>query len=272
MNLPRDRLDSGEDPDQWIQNLEQMRRKLQILGSSMSDMDLMIHILHNLPNEYETTLELLENDLENEVASLDRIKEKLRTKFERMGKSRNPMDGALVSSSKPQKYKGLCSYCGIYGHRGTECRKRLSKGSEKGRNVGPKDDAFFPGFCWKCNKKGHKSANCKLKTTVSEGNNDRVNLSRDSEIALIGTEGPSSCFSSNLWVGDTGATCHMVCREEGLFDCISSNQNVLVGDGRALNVEKVGKLKVRFAGRGQEVTDVLLEDVKVHSLSQEQPV
>jgi hypothetical protein len=53
----------------------------------MSDMDLMIHILQNLPNEYETTLELLENDLENKVASLDQIKEKLRSKFEWLGKS-----------------------------------------------------------------------------------------------------------------------------------------------------------------------------------------
>jgi gag-polypeptide of LTR copia-type len=46
------RLDSGQDPDQWIQNLELVIRRLQILGNTMSDMDLMIRILHNLPNEY----------------------------------------------------------------------------------------------------------------------------------------------------------------------------------------------------------------------------
>ena len=48
------------------------------MGHSISDIDLIIHILHNLPEEYETTIELLENDLENELASLDRVKEKLR--------------------------------------------------------------------------------------------------------------------------------------------------------------------------------------------------
>jgi hypothetical protein len=31
----------------------------------------MIHILHNLPNAKKSTLELLENDLENKVTSLD---------------------------------------------------------------------------------------------------------------------------------------------------------------------------------------------------------
>jgi hypothetical protein len=50
----------------------------------MSEMDLIIHILQNLPKEYETTLELLENDLEKDIATLDRVKEKLRTKFERI--------------------------------------------------------------------------------------------------------------------------------------------------------------------------------------------
>jgi gag-polypeptide of LTR copia-type len=65
------RLLSGQDPDQWIQNLELVQRRLQILGRTMSDIDCMIHILYNLPNAYKTTLELLENDLENKVTSLD---------------------------------------------------------------------------------------------------------------------------------------------------------------------------------------------------------
>jgi hypothetical protein len=64
-----------QDPDQWIQSLEGMQRKLQILGHQVTEMDIIIHILQNLPNEYENTVELLENDLENEVANLDSVKE-----------------------------------------------------------------------------------------------------------------------------------------------------------------------------------------------------
>ena len=74
----------NQDPDQWILGLELKNRKLEILGQKMSEMDLIIHILYNLPEEYKTTLELLENDLENDVATLDRVKEKLRTKFIRL--------------------------------------------------------------------------------------------------------------------------------------------------------------------------------------------
>jgi hypothetical protein len=65
-----------------------------------------------------------------------------------------------------------------------------------------------------------------------------------------------------FWVDHTGATCHMVCKDEGMSDCISSNQHVFEGDGRALEVKKVRKLQVKFTGRDQKTTDVLLEDVK----------
>ena len=68
------------------------------MGHSISDIDLTIHILHNLPEEYETTIELLENDLENELASLDRVKEN----------ERSSQDGAYVISGRKQvRIKGL---------------------------------------------------------------------------------------------------------------------------------------------------------------------
>jgi hypothetical protein len=56
---------------------------------------------------------VLENVLENQLSSLDQIKDNLRTKFKRLGKSQYLMDGALFSSSKPAKFKGLYKYCSI---------------------------------------------------------------------------------------------------------------------------------------------------------------
>jgi hypothetical protein len=75
------------------------------------------------------------------------------------------MDGALLSSSKPTKYKGL-----------TKCKKRMAHNGEKGRNSGAKDDNFFPGACWKSNKKGHKAMHCKPMTHGAESNTNQVNL------------------------------------------------------------------------------------------------
>jgi hypothetical protein len=50
---------ASHDPDSWRQSLENMKRRLQILGHHMSEMDMIIHILQNLPKEDGTTLELL---------------------------------------------------------------------------------------------------------------------------------------------------------------------------------------------------------------------
>jgi hypothetical protein len=84
---------------------------------------------------------------------------------------------------------------------------------------------------------------CKLKYQDTKGNTDLVNLSRDYEIALIGSEVAGKGHTLDFWVEDTGATCHMVSRDEGMFDYIPGNQHVFVEDGRALKVKKVGKLQ-----------------------------
>ena len=45
-------------------------------------MDLIIHIMHNLPDEYETSDKFIETELEDEFAVLDQVREKRRNMFE----------------------------------------------------------------------------------------------------------------------------------------------------------------------------------------------
>jgi hypothetical protein len=92
------------------------------------------HRFHSkLPKEYENTVELLENNLENEVANLDWVKEKVRGKFEKIQRSKITPKGALMTNGyTPEKYKGNCSYFAIYGHKATECHKRPKSRGEKG--------------------------------------------------------------------------------------------------------------------------------------------
>jgi gag-polypeptide of LTR copia-type len=117
-------------PDIWIQGLETLRRRLEILGHKISEMDLIIHIIHYLPSEYETTIEFIEIELEMDTGSLERVRERISKTFKENEK-------ALVSF---KKYKGNCKYCGIYGHKGSECRKELSQM----RNQGSNQDAGQP--------------------------------------------------------------------------------------------------------------------------------
>jgi gag-polypeptide of LTR copia-type len=151
--------DISINPDVWIQGLETLRRRLEILGHKISEMDLIIHIIHNLPSEYETNIEFIENELEMDTGSLDRVRERLRSKFERICKTFKENEKALVSF---QKYKGNCTYCGIYGHKGSECRKRISQMRNQGSNQGDgqsqnnSSNNRTGGFkCHRCHKVGH---------------------------------------------------------------------------------------------------------------------
>ena len=64
-----------EDPDVWLTQLELKRRKLKNLGATIEDDDLILHILNCLPKEYETVVELCEDDLSRGNINLVTVKE-----------------------------------------------------------------------------------------------------------------------------------------------------------------------------------------------------
>jgi hypothetical protein len=163
--LKNKQRDSNQDLDQWIQSLEGMQRKLQIFGHKISEMDMIIHILQNLTKEYDTTAEILENDLDNDLASLDRVKEKLRARFEKIQKTRPNEDGVLiVKDIRPGKYEGLCSFCGMCGHKTAQCRTKLigmneKQEGEKEKNVNDKKLKSFLSRVLYANKRVTKHMN-----------------------------------------------------------------------------------------------------------------
>ena len=57
--------DWKQDPDDWITELDILRTQLEEMGHMISDKDFMIHILNNLPTEYESKVESLKKDFDN---------------------------------------------------------------------------------------------------------------------------------------------------------------------------------------------------------------
>jgi hypothetical protein len=41
-------------------------------------------------------------------------------------------------------------------------------------------------------------------------------------VALVSTK--NTFFNNNLWIADTGASCHMTCSEEGMYNCADINE------------------------------------------------
>ncbi len=74
--------DGKKDSEEWMSKLEVLRIKLANIGSIMSDEDMIIHIVNNLPAEYEVVTDQLDSDLnKNANLDLERVKERLYSKI-----------------------------------------------------------------------------------------------------------------------------------------------------------------------------------------------
>jgi hypothetical protein len=80
--------DAKTDPELWIANLESTRIRLGKINVDISDDDMIIHIINNLPKEYEAVSDEIESDFDNVYATVDMeyIKNRLRSKFNKMNK------------------------------------------------------------------------------------------------------------------------------------------------------------------------------------------
>ena len=69
--------------------LEELRDRLEDMGSIMSDEDLMIHILNNLALEYELQVEQMEGNInkDDNLLTLEKVRLMLSLKFERLNVS-----------------------------------------------------------------------------------------------------------------------------------------------------------------------------------------
>jgi hypothetical protein len=108
--------DSGQDPNVWIRYLQRMRQRLATMGHQVSDIYLIIHIINNL-------MANLEREIDSAVMDLERLKNRLRTKYRRlMEKDSKPEKRGikvdkLLFSKESLGFKGTCQNCGKYGHK-----------------------------------------------------------------------------------------------------------------------------------------------------------
>jgi hypothetical protein len=85
------RLGKNEDPEVWINNLEDLRIKLETMGSAMTDDQFIVQVLNSLTSDYELQMLLLEKQIGNKEnpLSIEELKEELNQRFERLSTSQN---------------------------------------------------------------------------------------------------------------------------------------------------------------------------------------
>ena len=140
---------------------------MKVFGTEITEDDLILHILNNLPKTYETTEEICEDDLTRGVLTFENLRERLRVKFRR-NKMNDYMKRDEVALYAKQ-FKGTCNVCGKIGHKGVDCftlekNKRKKEeymkkmNNKKNKGKGKQDKSKVK--CYSCQKMGHYSNEC----------------------------------------------------------------------------------------------------------------
>ena len=137
----------------------------------MSDEDLMIHIINNLPSEYGLQVEQTEGNInqDDNPLILEQVRSTLSLNFERVHVSNEDdtdneeIEKNLVTS----QFKGRCNNCGKYGLKKKYCKINGNNNNSNG-NIGNK--GRFNGTCNHCNKFGHKQSDFYKKQSNEKAN------------------------------------------------------------------------------------------------------
>ena len=121
--------DVDEAPDEWITTLENLKVRLQDVNHKMEDMDLLLHIVVNIPASYNTVVEIVQDNLKNGSLTLETLRSKLNIKFKRLHKD-SKQDEEKGLSLVDRKSLIKCKYCGRQGHKSEDCWS-LEKNKEK---------------------------------------------------------------------------------------------------------------------------------------------
>ena len=160
--LNESRMKKNEDPDVWITNMEHLQQRIAECGKTIDDNELIMHILYQLPTEYDNINDQYLKELDDKKKiELEDLGADLRCQYDQLidlVHIEKPDDNnddkifkeenALKTGYKKQ-FKGKCQVCGKIGHKGADCWT-LESNKEKR----PTSNRFT-GNCHYCHKKGH---------------------------------------------------------------------------------------------------------------------
>ena len=114
----------------------------------------------------------------------------------------------------------------------------------------------FTGSCHYCHKKWHWESECHAKQNDNSNNIEE-------EDALM-TSFCTHKEDTEIWIGDTGATCHMKSSTEGMYDLEKcNNMKIDTANGSTSTVTHIGKYKGNVLCADGETKKIVMKNVKV---------
>jgi hypothetical protein len=141
------------------------------LGSSISDNQLILHILINMTEDYDLQLAMMEKRVtgKSNPLTIEEIRDDLNLRFKRLNEKQNEEsenDNNQEVAFFGGQFKGKCRNCGAIGHKAKGCKLKTSQngGQNSGNHNNFQKYANNGAYCTYCRRPGHIKSNCyKLK-------------------------------------------------------------------------------------------------------------
>jgi hypothetical protein len=248
--------------------------RLEELVSSISDNQFILHILNNMTEDYDLQLAMMEKRVtdKSNPLTIDEIRDNLNLRFERLNEKQNEEsehDSNQEVAFFGGQLKGKCRYCGAIGHKAKDCKLKTNQngGQNSVNHNNFQKYASNGAYSTFCCRPGHIKGNCyKLKnksnrnsgTSNNGGQGERI---FDSNDVLFTTITMKNNFANDLWILDSGASCHYCQSVEGLTDIKEINEAIKIGNGDLMKATKIGNLKCEVTQINGEKLTVTLNDV-----------
>ena len=108
---------------------------------------------------------------------------------------------------------------------------------------------------------------CYKKQRDQAQSQNRANKAREEDVDAVDVvpmsfEKENKINEKNIWIGDTGASCHMTPSLEGMTDIKKINTRIKIGNGEDLTAEKVGTFRGNIEYANGKSMATTLKDVK----------
>ena len=123
-------VDVGDDPNNWIRQLELIKRQLNILGDKLDEEDLMLHILNNMPSKYGNVVQTSEEDLTDGELTMSKLTKRIRNRYCQLKKENDDDQEEQVALYAKKGGRPKCNHCGKIGHMSKDCWE-LEKNKDK---------------------------------------------------------------------------------------------------------------------------------------------
>lgn len=223
-------LKHGESVTNHIKSMTEVFSELAVIGAPMEDEDKVVTLLASLPESYNVLVTALEANAEvpkMEVVTERLLHEERKIQARNSETHRGGEENVMTVRHKFRQQKRIeCYNCHNYGHLARNC---------------PENDN-------KSRIEKEKEKKTKHKANKAEAKWHSYNSSSDESAGLIAQHALSiTRESSNDWIVDSGATCHM-CHDKDIFCSYQELEKpvkVTLGDGRQVEALGQGKVTIK---------------------------